>query len=72
MRKGSTSLGACEVRCWRCLFGNKLPISLAGDTQNEEGRLPGGDSSNINRLRALQEGLVTFLEGLVTSFEEGS
>ena len=26
MRKGST---ACEVRCWRWLFGNKLPVSLA-------------------------------------------
>ena len=28
MRKGSTSVGACEVRCWRWLFGNKIPISL--------------------------------------------
>ena len=22
MRMGSTSFGACEVRCWRCSFGN--------------------------------------------------
>jgi len=28
MRKGSTSFGACEVRCWRWLFGNKIPVSL--------------------------------------------
>jgi len=28
MRKGSTSFGACEVRCWRWLFGNKMPVSL--------------------------------------------
>ena len=28
MRKGSTSFGACEVRCWLWLFGNKLPTSL--------------------------------------------
>ena len=27
MRKGSTSFGACEVRCWRWLFGNKIPVS---------------------------------------------
>ena len=29
MRKGTTSLGAwaCEVRCWRWLFGNKMPSS---------------------------------------------
>ena len=27
-RKGSTSVGACEVRCWRWLFGNKIPVSL--------------------------------------------
>ena len=27
-RKGSTSFGACEVRCWRWLFGNKIPVSL--------------------------------------------
>ena len=26
-RKGSTSFGACEVRCWRWLFGNKMPVS---------------------------------------------
>jgi hypothetical protein len=29
MRKGSTSFGACEVRCWRWLFGNKTPFSTA-------------------------------------------
>jgi len=28
MRKGSTSFGACEVRCWRWLFGNKIPVAL--------------------------------------------
>ena len=28
MRKGSTSFGACEVRWWRWLFGNTIPISL--------------------------------------------
>jgi len=27
VRKGSTSFGACEVRCWRWLFGNKTPVS---------------------------------------------
>ena len=27
MRKGSTSFGACEVRCLRWLFGNKIPVS---------------------------------------------
>ena len=26
--KGSMSFGACEVRWWRWLFGNKIPISL--------------------------------------------
>jgi len=26
MRKGSTSFGACEVRCWRWLFGNRIPV----------------------------------------------
>ena len=25
---GSTSFGACEVRCWRWLFGQKIPIFL--------------------------------------------
>jgi len=29
MRKGSTSFGACEVRCWRWLFGNKITVSLS-------------------------------------------
>jgi len=28
MREGSTSFGACKVRCWRWLFGNKTPVSL--------------------------------------------
>ena len=28
VRKGSTSFGACEVRCWRWLFGNTIPVSL--------------------------------------------
>ena len=28
MRKGSTSFGACKVRCCRWLFGNKIPVSL--------------------------------------------
>ena len=28
-RKGSTSFGACEVRCWRWLFGNKIPVSAS-------------------------------------------
>ena len=28
MRKGSTSFGACEVRRWRWLFGNKIPVSI--------------------------------------------
>ena len=27
MRKGSTSFGARKVRCWRWLFGNKIPVS---------------------------------------------
>jgi len=27
MRKGSTPFGVCEVRCWRWLFGNKIPVS---------------------------------------------
>ena len=31
MRQGSTSFGACEVRCWRWLFGNEMPISLGRD-----------------------------------------
>ena len=35
MRKGSTSFGACEVRYWRWLFGNKntslYTISIAVD-----------------------------------------
>ena len=26
-RKGRMSFGACEVRCWRWLFGNKIPVS---------------------------------------------
>ena len=30
MRKGSTSFGACEVRCWHRLFGQKHPVSLGG------------------------------------------
>ena len=30
MRKGSTSSVACEVRCWRWLFGNEIPVSTAG------------------------------------------
>jgi len=29
MREGSTPFGACEVRCWRWLFGNKIPVSHA-------------------------------------------
>ena len=29
MRKGSTSLGACEVRCWCWLFGNRILISFS-------------------------------------------
>ena len=29
MRKGSTSFGACKVRCWRWLFGNKTHVSSA-------------------------------------------
>ena len=28
MRNDSTSFGACELRCWRWLFGTKLPIFL--------------------------------------------
>ena len=31
MRKGSTSFGACEVRCWRWLFGYKIPVSGVDD-----------------------------------------
>jgi len=27
MRKGSTPFGACEVRCWRWLFGKKISVS---------------------------------------------
>jgi len=27
MRRASMSFGACEVRCWRCLLCNKIPIS---------------------------------------------
>jgi len=27
MRKGSASFGACEVRCWRWLFGNEIAVS---------------------------------------------
>ena len=30
MRKGSTSFGACEVRCWRWLFGRNIPLSGLG------------------------------------------
>jgi len=26
--KGSTSFEACDVRCWRWLFGNKIPVSF--------------------------------------------
>ena len=29
LRRGSTSCGACEVRCWRWLFGKKIPDSLS-------------------------------------------
>jgi len=29
--KGSTSFGACEVRCWRWLVGNKILVSLEAD-----------------------------------------
>jgi len=28
VRKGSTFFGASEVRCWRWLFGNQIPVSL--------------------------------------------
>ena len=28
MRKGSTSVGACEVQCWRSLLGNQIPVTL--------------------------------------------
>ena len=28
MRQGSTFFGACEVQCWRWLFGDKMPVSL--------------------------------------------
>ena len=30
VRKGGTSVGAREVRCWRWLFGNHIPIFLTG------------------------------------------
>ena len=30
VRKGGTSFGAREVRCWRWLFGNHIPIFLTG------------------------------------------
>ena len=28
MRRGGTSVRACELRCWRWLFGNNIPIYL--------------------------------------------
>ena len=27
--QGCTSFWMCKVRCWRWLFGNKIPVSLA-------------------------------------------
>ena len=42
MRKGSTSFGACEVRCWRWLFGNKIPVSLS--VQEIEAGVPESDT----------------------------
>ena len=43
MRKGSTSFGACKVRCWRWLFGNRIPVSLGIDLGGPERHLALGE-----------------------------
>ena len=58
MRKGSTSFGACEVRCWRWLFGHKIPISLhetasaelKSDTSNSKQRVSGLGVSDVHSI----------------------
>jgi len=42
MRTGSTVFGECEKRCWRWLFGNKIPVSLLqahGPIRSEQTRI---------------------------------
>ena len=34
MRKGSTSFGACEVRCWRWFFGSNMPVSRVANVRS--------------------------------------
>jgi hypothetical protein len=46
MRKGSTSFGACEVRCWRWLLGIKTPVAWQADIHTVQ-----------NAKRAMQEQL---------------
>jgi len=53
------SFGACEVRCWRWLFGNKRPVSLS---QKAEWGVPGdrrtgplAPPDTVGRLRYLHE-----------------
>ena len=40
--RGSTSFGACEVRCWRWLFGNKKTVSLAEAGEEDQVVLAAG------------------------------
>jgi len=61
MRKGSTSFGACEVRCWRWLFGNKIPVSLHPNVHHHQLLQPG------DRVTSLCKVTPVILHGVVSS-----
>ena len=62
MRKGSTSFGACEVRCWRWLFGNKIPISLA-DARADADRIHLAEGGGLNGRFQVLNGRFKVLNG---------
>ena len=64
MQKGTTFFGACEVRCWRWLFGNRIPVSLStGGSLGRVWRARRGGSSmlSVREMSVLARGLSSAL-----------